>query len=207
MATFNVTGTRLDHPVQGLQAALADRLVGARARNADGEQQHGCMDEVAPVAAAVSPDEPEKRPGRAGAAHELVHDRCQDERREGVGEQPRRGRAEAGCDQGDAGHGGDSEWNEEHAAKCPKRRPPPGDERADPHQQQERQPEAVQEEVVVGLRHGTRLAAQRLGEEWIRHAPEDGQAERDEQQVVVEKGRLARDQRLELRPCTQQRQA
>ena len=77
------------------------------------------------------------------------------------------------------------------------RRAPPGDERPDPHQQQQRQPEDAEEEVVVRPADDDRLAAHGLGEDRADDAPEDRQAERDEQQVVVEERRLARDERLE----------
>ena len=53
---------------------------------------------------------------------------------------------------------------------------------------------------------GYGLAAHGLGRIGNDDAPEDRQAERDEQQVVVEERRLARDERLELRLRAQQRQ-
>src|SRR5205807_5817807 len=85
-------------------------------------------------------------------------------------------------------------------------RAPPGDQRPDPHQEQQRQPERSQEEVVIGTpdRHG--LTPDRLGDEREGDSPEDRQREGDEQEVVVEKGRLARDDRLELRLRAQQRE-
>ena len=83
----------------------------------------------------------------------------------------------------------------------------PRDERPDPHQQQQRQPERVQEEVVVRLARPSRpRRVTACGQDRIDDAPEDRQRERDEQQVVVEERRLARDERLEPRLRAQQRQ-
>ncbi len=96
--------------------------------------------------------------------------------------------------------------NEKRLSERAQRRPPPGDERTDAHQQDQRQPEGMQEEVVVRLRDRARLTAHRLRQQRIHDAPEDRQAERDEQQVVVEERRLARHERLELRSRAQQRQ-
>ncbi len=109
--------------------------------------------------------------------------------------------------QRDAGRDRHDRRDEERLPERAQRRAPPRDERPDAHQEQQRQPEDVQEEVVVRLRHRPRLTAHRLREHRLHDAPEDRQAQRDEQQVVVEERRLARDERLELRLRPQQRQA
>ena len=165
------------------------------------------MDEIAAVAAAVASDEPDQGAGGACTTPELERDRHGHERGERVREQAGGRRAQAERDQRDTGDDRRRERQEKHLAERAQRRPAPGDERPDPHQQEERQTEAVQEEVVVRLRDRPRLAAHSLRQQWVHDAPEDRQAERDEQQVVVEKRRLARDERLELRPRAQQRQA
>ena len=67
-----------------------------------------------------------------------------------------------------------------------------------------RRPNA-KEEVVVRPRNHRRLAANRLGEDQPEDA-QDRQAERDQQQVVVEKRRLARHERFErVRERSEQR--
>src|SRR5581483_11705050 len=63
----------------------------------------------------------------------------------------------------------------------------------------------AQEEVVVRPADRHRLAAERLRQQRVADTPQDGQAERDQQQVVVQEGRLARDGRLEPRPRPQER--
>ena len=60
-------------------------------------------------------------------------------------------------------------------------------------------PKIAEEEVEVRPADDHRLATHRLGDHRPRGPPEDREAQRDEQQVVVEKRRLARDERLELR--------
>src|SRR5437879_10292474 len=65
----------------------------------------------------------------------------------------------------------------------------------------------MQEEVVVRLRNRASLAPHGLRQQGIHYPPENRQTEGHEQQVVVEERRLARDERLELRPGAQQRQA
>ena len=54
-------------------------------------------------------------------------------------------------------------------------------------------------EEVVGRAHGHGDAAHRLGEDRVEDAPEDGERERDEEEVVVEERRLARDERFQPR--------
>src|SRR4029077_11809297 len=66
--------------------------------------------------------------------------------------------------------------------------------------------EDPQEEVVVGPSHRLLGAVDDLRDDRPDLAPEDRQAERDEEQVVVEERRLARDRRLELRPGAEERQ-
>ena len=94
---------------------------------------------------------------------------------------------------------GDARRPREDAREAAQRRAPPGDQRPDPHQQQQRQAEDAEEEVVVRAAHDDGLAPHRLRDDRPGDAPEDRQAERDEEQVVVEERRLARDERLEPR--------
>src|SRR5207247_5979854 len=84
---------RDSHRLPRLQPALADGLVRARAGYSDREQDDRRMDDVATVPPPVLADETDDRARRAAAAHELEHDRSEHECGEGVGEQPRRGRA------------------------------------------------------------------------------------------------------------------
>ena len=110
-------------------------------------------------------------------------------------------------EQDDADREGDAGRPCERRAEAPQRRAAPGDERPDPHQQEQRQAEGAKEEVVVAGTEDPLLAEDRLVQDRIGDAPEDRQRERDEEQVVVEERRLPRDERLE--PCSrpEQRQA
>ena len=188
------------HRVPGAEALNLRRAVGARAGDSDRKEDDCGMDDVAAVAAAVSRDEArEGRPPTRGAkrlagarsARELEHDCAEREGREGVGEQAGGARAGAEGDQDQANAESREGWSEHRLSERPQRRSPPSDERADPHQQQQGQAEDLQEEVVVRRPDGHRLTANRVREEREGDAPEDGQREGDEQQVVVEEGGLA----------------
>ena len=87
-----------------------------------------------------------------------------------------------------------------------KRGTPPRDERADAHEEDERQPERDREEVVVRGADGHRDAAHRLRDKGVDHPPEHRQREGDQEQVVVEEGRLAGHERLEPRARPEQRE-
>ena len=152
------------------------------------------MHDVPAVAAAVARHEARERAGGAAPADEFEHDRGGDESGEGVREQARRRAAEAESEEHDSSCDRHGRRHDEGLPERPERRAPPGDERADPHQEQERQPEAVQKEVVVRLRNRARLAVHGLRQQRIHHAPEDRERERDEQQVVVQERRLARNE-------------
>ena len=168
------------HRLAGTKPVLALRLVCTGAGDADGEHEDGGVHDVPAVAAAILTDQAEERACRAGAAYKLEHDRARDERGERVRQETRGRGVEAEADQYAARDDRDRERNEEGLPERAQRCPAPGDERADPHQQEKRQPEAVQEEVVVRLRDRTRLAAHRLRKQRIHHAPQDRQAEGDE---------------------------
>ncbi len=199
----------------GRELPLHDRVVRARAGDPDREQDDCDMDDVPAVAAAVAPDQREEcsrprlarqRPPRSRAAHELEPDRGEHERSERVGDQTGDRRAGAEADEHDAGHDGDHEGPEEGSPEAAQRGPTPGDQRADAHQEEQRQAEDAEEEVVVRPTHDDRRATDGLRQDRPGDAPEDRQAERHEQQVVVEEDGLPRDERLELRRRAEQRQ-
>ena len=149
------------------------------------------MHDVPAVAAAVARHEHEQRAGGARSAHELEDDRGEHERREGVGDQPGLGGARADRDQHGTAHNGHRDRPRKRPREGAHARLAPCDQRADRHQEQERKPERAEEEVVIGTPDRARLALHELGDDREQHTPEHGQAERDEKQVVVEKGRLA----------------
>ena len=210
-----VAGDR--HRLALLQVRDPRRAVGARARDADREQHDREVDDVAAVAAPVARHERAERVEPASSApsalprprpaDELDHDRREREDRERVRRRapgrssPRPARAARRPSTTATANGIDEARPSARSEVAP-----PGDERPDPHQQEQRQPEDAQEEVVVGRPDRHRLAAHGLGEQRERDPPEHGQREGDEQQVVVEEGRLARGERLEPRPRPQQRQ-
>ena len=201
--------------VAARELPLDDRVVRARAGDADREQHDRGVDDVSAVASPVPPDEAaegrrdalaRERAPRGRPADELEADRREHERREGVRDQPGDRRAGAEQDQDGTGRERDPGGPGEDAREPAQRGAAPGDERPDPHQQEQRQPEDAQEEVVVGPPDDDRLAAHGLGEDRPCGAPEDRQAQRDEQQVVVEERRLPRDERLEPRRRAELRQ-
>ena len=184
-----------------------DGRVGARAGDADREQHDRRVDDVAAVAPAVARDELEQRAGRPGAADELDDDRRQHERAEGVGDQPGRRRAGA----------------EQRSATTPATSAAPiGQRRVRTSARTDARRQAISGPIPISSSSGSpkmRRKKSKYGRPIVRcvpwkscgqdredHAPEDRQAERDEQQVVVEERRLARERRLELRPRAQQRQ-
>jgi hypothetical protein len=169
---------------------LPNRVVRLRAGDAEREQHDGGVDHIAAVAAPVAADERGecRRPGLLREtppglrpARELEHDRGEHERAEAVRDQPGERRSGAEGEQACPYRECYARRPGEGAPERSHRRAPPGDERADPHQQQQRQPEHAQEEVVVRPADRDRLAAHRLGEQRIGDAPEHRQAERDEQ--------------------------
>src|SRR5436190_304150 len=187
------------HRLTRLELCLRNRIEGARPGDSDGEQDDRGMNDIAPVPPAVTGDERRERPrprrvrqrlSRARPPGELDRDRRDHERREGVRQESRDGAPRAEEDQGHAGDERRDRRPAERGHEAPRRRPSPGDERADPHQQQERQPEDPKEEVVVRAPEDDRLAADRLREERVHDAPEDRQTEGEEQEVVVEERRL-----------------
>ncbi len=114
------------------------RLVGARAGDADREQDDRRVHDVAAVAPPVASDQAEDPAGGRASAHELEHDRRGDEGRERVREQARPRAPEAEREQRDAGHHGNGERDQERLPERAKRRLAPGHERPDSHQQQQR---------------------------------------------------------------------
>src|SRR5204862_665230 len=74
----------------------------------------------------------------------------------------------------------------------------PGDERPHAHEEDEREEERHVDPVEEGRADRDLHAAYGLREEREHGAEEDGEGRRDEQDVVQEKRRLARDDRVEL---------
>src|SRR5439155_1704157 len=154
------------------------------AGDADREQDDRGVDDVPAVTAPVPRHERAER-GRPRAAREaaagtrsareLERDRGEDEDRERVGDQAGPRGAGAEGDEDDAGRDGEERRSEEGVPERAQRGSAPGDERSDPHQQEQGKPEDAKEEVVVRARNRHGLAAYRLGEEREGDAPEDRQ--------------------------------
>ena len=90
-------------------------------------------------------------------------------------------------EQHDAGGDRHTRGPAERRREARERRAAPRDERPDPHQEKERQAEGAEEEVVVRAPEDDRLTAHCFREHRVDDAPENREAERKEQQVVVEK--------------------
>ena len=135
-----------------------------------------------------------------------MHDRRKNERRERVRDEAGNRAPRAEEEEGDSRAEATARRPAECRRQALERGAPPCDQRPDPHEEQERQPERAEEEVVVRAPENDRLAAHRLREHRIHDAPEDREAEREQEQVVVEERSLARDRRLELRRRAELRQ-
>ncbi len=186
-----------------------------RRRDPDERHHHADVDDVAAVAAAVLADEVRERArrrlaherlARARAAVELGDDRRQHER----GEREADHRVVvviAGGEDGDAGHEPDRERRREAPPEIARARPPPGDHRPDAGHEEQRQAERRVHLVEEGRPDGDLDAAHRLRDHREHRAPEGRERDPDQQQVVEEEGRLAREERIDLVLAAQQRSA
>ena len=86
------------------------------------------------------------------------------------------------------------------------RRAPPGHQRPDAHQQQQRAQQRAGHLLEVRRPDADLLVGDGLGDQRVDRAPEDGERDAQEQQVVDQEARFARQQRVELVVGAQLRQ-
>ena len=81
----------------------------------------------------------------------------------------------------------------------------PGELRSDPHQEEEREREWDLDAVEVRPADRELRAAERLGDERVERAEQDGERRSHEENVLEEEDRLARERRTDLPRVTEAR--
>ena len=184
--------TRCVELIAGADRAFdLDRLRLAR-RHRDGDEHDAEVHHVSAVAAAAAPEQVRERGAGALAvqrassadpARELLHDGRDDERRERVREH-REGAAKSGRDREQRAARGRDDGRGELPLERGARRAVPRELRPDAHEEQERERERHLDAIEVRSSDGQLRAAQRLRDERVERAEQDGQRRRDEDDVL-----------------------